>query len=452
MIHLTSHELAKLLDAPISNLPEIAVTGISIDTRSLIPGNLFVAIKGESLDGHDFVAQAYNKGAACALVTHSINCAIPQIVVADTTLALGKIANHWRMRFNLPMIAITGSNGKTTTKNMVAAILRAHAEPHPETVLSTSGNLNNHLGMPLTLAKLNHTHRYAVIEMGMNHFGEIDYLTHLAQPTIAIITNAGAAHLAGVGHTIAGVAKAKAEIFNGVQPNGVAILNRDDDFYEYWQEAAHHLKQLSFGLHEKADIRAEIALSRGIQHLTVTTPSGREEIALPLLGEHNARNALAAIAACLAANIPLAAMKKGLATLKPEKGRLCLSTLPSGTRLIDDTYNANPASFSAAIITLAKFQTPTLLVMGDMKELGEDAKNWHHLIGETAKTAGITKLFTYGELSQEASLAFGPNARHFTERDALCAAVKQNCAENTTILVKGSRSMQMETVVHYLID
>lgn len=450
MIHMTSHDIVLLLNASATKSTNLPFTGMSIDTRSLNAGNLFIAITGAHLDGHDFVQTAYEKGAALALVSRKIDCPIPQIIVNNTTLAMGQIAAHWRAQFTLPVIAITGSNGKTTVKNMIAAILLAHCKQHPESVLFTQGNLNNHWGVPLTLATLDHTHQYAVIEMGMNHFGEIDYLTHLASPTVALITHAGAAHLEGVGNTIAGVAKAKAEIFAGLTANGTAILNRDDDFYSFWQTTARAFKQISFGLNSNADVNATILQLGNAQQLLVNTPTSPCEIKLPLLGEHNAKNALAAVAAGLTLNIPLQAIVEGLSTMQPEKGRLCLSTLASGTTLIDDTYNANPTSFAAAIDTLAHSNDHTILVMGDMKELGQNAYVLHEHIGQKAKKAGITRLFTMGQLSKAASLAFGNDAAHFSTHDALCEVVKNYCTANTTILVKGSRSMQMEKVVQFL--
>lgn len=450
MIQMTLQRAATLLSTQPTSHHDTLFIGISIDTRSLSAGNLFVAVTGHHLDGHDFVQDAYEKGAVAAVVSKHIDCPIPQIVVPDTTLALGTLAAAWRSTFTLPIVGMTGSNGKTTVKNMMKAIVTTHCQDHLDHVLATQGNFNNHWGLPLTLAKLNHEHRYAIIEMGMNHFGEIEYLTQLARPTIAIITNAGPAHLEGVGNTIAGVAQAKAEIFLGLPKNGTAILNRDDDFYAFWQEKTHSFNQLSFGLHKAADISATITHHHTVQRLSVTTPIGAVTIDLPLLGEHNAKNALAAIAASIALDIPLTTIAHGLSRMLPEKGRLCLSTLASGTTLIDDTYNANPSSFLAAIETLARFNRHTILVMGDMKELGENTKTWHELVGKQAKEAGINQLFTLGALSEAAHHTFGKEALHFTTHEALCDEIKQYCSEKTTILVKGSRSMQMEKVVHYL--
>jgi UDP-N-acetylmuramoyl-tripeptide--D-alanyl-D-alanine ligase len=293
-------------------------------------------------------------------------------------------------------------------------------------------------------------HRYAVIEMGMNHFGEIDYLTRLAEPTVAVITLAGAAHLEGVGHTMEGVAKAKAEIFAGLSQDGTAILNRDDQFYDYWKKETASFKQLSFGFHPEADVNAIINEQQHESQLIITTPNEIARLTLPLLGKHNIMNALSAVAAATALSVPLATCVTALSAMTPEHGRLCLSVLPSGTTLIDDTYNANPTSFLAAIHTLATYSSPTILIMGDMKELGRDAKSLHDKIGNDAKNAGITHLFTYGELSQAASNAFGENAKHFTDINQLCQLLENHCKPNVTMLVKGSRSMQMERVIDYL--
>jgi len=422
--------------------------GISIDTRTLTPGNLFVAIPGEHVDGHDFISQAQEKGAVAALVSRPIESSLPQLLVADTGLAMAQLATTWRNQFNIPFIAVTGSNGKTTTKNMIASILQAACDGDENQVLATKGTLNNHLGLPLTLARLNNTHRYAAIEMGMNHFGEIEYLTKLTRPAVAVITNAGPSHLEGVGD-VAGVARAKAEIFLGLPNDGVAILNRDDDFYTFWCETTAKHQHISFGFHPDAQVSLKHpVLAAEIQ---VRTPQGDLSLQLPLLGKHNILNALAAIAATIAINIPFSAIKKGLETISPAPGRLQLKALENGVKIIDDTYNANPFSLQAAVETLAQFSGKKILVLGDMKELGTDAKNLHHAAGEKIRAAGIDYLFTYGELSANTSQAFGEGAYHFNEQDKLVTALKPLLYNQTTILVKGSRSMRMEKVVAELI-
>lgn len=446
MINLTLQEAASLLGQTTTD--QGAFTGFSIDTRTLKPGNLFIALPGEKVDGHDYIPAAEKAGAAAILATRQCETTLPVLMVKDATLAMGTLAHAWRKRFNIPFIAVTGSNGKTTTKNMIASIFTAACNNHPDNVLATLGTLNNHWGLPLTLARLNKEHHYAVIEMGMNHFGEIDYLSRLTQPNIAIITNAGASHLEGVGD-LAGVARAKAEIFNGLVEGGMAILNRDDHFYDQWSSSVKH--HCSFGLHEKADVRADITLVNNQQHLNITTPKGKVEITLPLLGQHNALNALAATAAAMNAGIDLKHIKMGLEAVAPASGRMQVHTISNGITIIDDTYNANPLSLQAAVDTLATFNGKKIIVLGDMKELGQDAAALHKTAGTNMRTAGIDYLLTLGELTQHTSNAFGEKAQHFNEANALITALKPLLNNTTTILVKGSRSMHMEKVIASLV-
>jgi UDP-N-acetylmuramoyl-tripeptide--D-alanyl-D-alanine ligase len=309
MIQMTLGQIGSLLGTT-ATPANIACRGISIDTRTLQPGNLFIALPGAKVDGHDFLAEAQQKGAAAALVSHAVDCSLPQIQVADIVAALGKLGSAWRNQFNIPIIAVTGSNGKTTLKNMVATILTAACDGHATQVLATQGTLNNHLGLPITLARLSEEHRYAVIEMGMNHFGEIEYLTQLTRPQVAVITNAAASHLEGVGD-LAGVARAKAEIFSGLQLEGVAVLNRDDAFYTFWREIIGDHPYLTFGLHPDSDVRATLHEPAQTQRIMLHTPQGDIAINLPLLGMHNVLNALAAAAATLTVGIHLEAIKAG---------------------------------------------------------------------------------------------------------------------------------------------
>lgn len=448
MIQMTLAQAANLLGLnPIST--NIEFQGISIDTRHIMPGNLFVALPGEHVNGHDFIEEAYKKGAAAALVTHQVNSPLPQLEVKDTASALGKIGGAWRNQFHIPFVAITGSNGKTTLKNMIASIMAAACQGDETQVLATLGTLNNHLGLPLTLARLSQKHRYAVIEMGMNHFGEIDYLTKLTQPKVAAITNAAAAHLEGVGD-IAGVARAKAEIFSGLPRDGMAVLNRDDAFFPFWQGIIGHHAYLTFGFHPDADVNAilhEVTIS---QQITIQTPKGKLDVKLPLLGHHNVLNALAATAAALIIGIDLNEIKIGLEKIQPAPGRLQLHALANGVNLIDDTYNANPFSLQAAVNTLAHFTGKKILVLGDMKELGLEAKSLHQAAGENIRQAGIDYLFTLGELSANTASAFGEGAFHFNEQEKLMNALKPFLCQ-ATILVKGSRSMHMEKVIDKLV-
>jgi UDP-N-acetylmuramoyl-tripeptide--D-alanyl-D-alanine ligase len=453
MIQMTLGELSAIFGTEVKEEDaQKTFEGLSIDTRTLQSGNLFAAIPGTRVDGHDFIDEAYSHGAKVALVTRQINSALPQIKVKDIAIALGELSTIWRSQFNIPIVAVTGSNGKTTLKNMIAAIMVAACHNNPNEVLATEGTLNNHLGLPLTLARLNKNHRYAVIEMGMNHFGEIEYLTKLTQPRVAVITNAAESHLDGVGD-VSGVARAKAEIFVGLAPNGVAILNRDDAFFTFWSGLIGNYAYLTFGFHPDADICATTVQNSGqaLQKISLHTPSGHINIDLPLLGKHNVLNALAATASALAIGIDLAAIKEGLEQTKPAKGRLQMQTLANGVNIIDDTYNANPFSLQAALATLTTFNGKKILVLGDMKELGADSKSFHHSAGIAIRQAGIDYLFTYGELSANTAEAFGSGAHHFNEQTHLINALRPFLLNGTTILIKGSRSMCMEKVIAELM-
>lgn len=448
MIQLTLGQAANILGR--ETAANIEWRGISIDTRTLQPGNLFIAIKGDRVDGHDYIEEARQKGAAAALVERKIESPLPQLIVNDTTAALGQLGAYWRDQFELTVVAITGSNGKTTLKNMIALIMVAACHGDEKQVLATQGTLNNHWGLPMTLARLNKKHHYAAIEMGMNHFGEIEYLTKMTKPNVAVITNAASAHLEGVGD-VAGVARAKAEIFSGLQQNGVAILNRDDAFFSFWRELIDKHTFISFGFHPDANVRATIHNATQTQQITLHTPQGDIDVNLPLLGKHNVQNALAATAASIAAKIPLEAIKAGLEQIKPAPGRLQIHTLDNGVSIIDDTYNANPFSLQAAVNILAAFDGKKILVLGDMKELGPEEKILHQVAGETIRNAGIDFLFTYGELSANSASAFGEGAYHFLKQEELINALKPYLHNTTTILVKGSRSMRMEKVVNELV-
>jgi UDP-N-acetylmuramoyl-tripeptide--D-alanyl-D-alanine ligase len=446
MIQMTVAQAAALLGQ--TDTAPIAFNGFSIDTRTLQPGNLFIAIKGERADGHDFLAAAQEKGAAAALVTRLVDSTLPQLQIDNTIAAMGTLGAAWRSQFTLPIVAVTGSNGKTTLKNMIASILTAACND-PSAVLATQGTLNNDLGLPLTLARLEAQHRYAVIEMGMNHPGEIAYLTQLTNPHVAVITNAAASHLEGVGD-LAGVARAKSEIFIGLANDGIAILNRDDAFFPFWREQIGKHAYLTFGLHPDADIST--TLTDAGSALNIHTPQGSVQVLLPLLGKHNVLNALAATAAGLAMGVDLTAIKTGLEKVAPAPGRVQLHTLTNGVKVIDDTYNANPFSLQAAVETLKSFAGKKILVLGDMKELGLDAQSFHAIAGEQIRQAGIQYLFTYGELSKNTAQTFGEGAQHFNEQDQLVNALKPFLQNQTTVLIKGSRSMHMEKVVAGLVQ
>ncbi|WP_020560357.1 UDP-N-acetylmuramoyl-tripeptide--D-alanyl-D-alanine ligase [Thiofilum flexile] len=421
---------------------DVAIDAVQRDSRLVKQGDLFLALKGERFDAHEFVPQVVGKASA-ALVSRIIDCDLPQVVVDDVRLALGRLAASWRTDFTKPLLALTGSNGKTTLKEMLTAILNQAGH-----TLATEGNLNNDIGVPLTLLRLRAEHEFAVIEMGANHFGEINYLTHLAQPDVAILNNAGAAHLEGFGD-IAGVARAKGEIFQGLRPNGAAILNADDTYYEYWESITKPFKILSFGLNNKADIKGRLSGNQ----LSISTPQGEVNLRLALLGRHNALNALAATAGALALGISLEQIKQGLEQLKPVKGRLASYKTKTGTWLIDDTYNANPSSMEAALKVLADLPGRRIFILGDMGELGTDAVQLHAHIGELAQALNINALYGLGEKSLQACQAFGTPETGFTQLEALLTALAQQALDhNTVILVKGSRSAKMERVVAALMQ
>lgn len=445
MLQMTLQQAATILGLNTTEQSSTLFSGISIDTRTLTPGNLFVAIHGERVDGHAFLAQAAQQGASAALVETRVDSTLPQLVVPDVVAALGQLSAHWRQQFQLPVIAVTGSNGKTTVKNMIAAIMTAACHDDANHVLATQGTLNNHLGLPLTLSRLTAEHQYAVIEMGMNHFGEIAYLTHLTRPDVAVITNAGPSHLEGVGD-LAGVARAKGEIFEGLAAKGIAILNRDDAFFDYWQQLIPDHRYITFGQHAEANVRCSTVQGQHYLH----TPVGDIAVRLPLLGAHNLLNMQAAAAACIAINIDLIAIKQGLEALKAAPGRMQVHRLANDVVIIDDTYNANPLSLTAAIDALNDFAGKKILVLADMKELGPEAKTIHLEMGDKIRDAGIDYLFTYGELSAHTAQRFGDGAYHFNEQHKLLNALKPFLYNPTTILIKGSRSMHMEKVVQGL--
>ena len=439
---------------------DVRFTAVSTDTRRLQPGDLYVALRGEHFDGADFIAQAQAAGAVAALINidriedqgsrieQETN--IPLLVVEDTKLALGQLAAYWRSQFDIPLVAITGSNGKTTVKEMLASILRT-AAGSCDAVLATKGNLNNDIGMPLTLLQLNAQHHYAVIEMGMNHPGEIDYLTRIACPQVALINNASGAHLEGMG-SVEAVARAKGEIFSGLQYEGSAIINADDEYAPLWRSLAGVHSLLEFGLDSQADVSGQWYPHVSGLRLIAQTPSGDFTADLQVPGEHNARNALAATAAAIALNLPLESIVAGLEKFGGVAGRLQRKPARLGATVIDDTYNANPASLRAAIAVLAQATGKRMLVLGDMGELGENAAAFHAEIGVAARQSGIEKLFALGELSRNAVREFGSGAQHFESIEDLQNALDAELGADTTVLVKGSRSMKMERVVKYLVS
>ena len=415
-------------------------TGVSTDTRQLQPGALFFALQGPNFDGHGFIETARAQGAIAAAVAHPCESALPQIEVADTRLALGSLSAHWRQQFTLPVVGITGSNGKTTVRAMTAAILSQCGD-----TLATQGNLNNDIGLPLTLARLAADHSFAVLEMGANHPGEIDYLAGLAQPTIAIVTNAGPAHLEGFGD-LQGVARAKGELFARLGKDGVAVINADDTFAPLWRELAAHCRIVEFGL-QGADVTADWQGDASGSDVQLHTAAGNIELRLALPGRHNVMNALAASAAALAAGAGLDAVKAGLETLSQVAGRFNVHSLPGDITLIDDTYNANPESLQVALDVLALAPGDSWLVLGDMGELGADAAALHSAAGRNAREAGVSRLYGLGELAQLAVKAFDGPGGAYASMDELLAVLQRQLSGPLHILVKGSRRMRMERVV-----
>jgi len=422
----------------------IVLNGVSTDTRSLQAGEFYIALRGPNFDGHDFIPQAIEQGAAAVMVEHVLDADIPAVIVADTHLALGRLAQAWRSRFDIPIVAVTGSNGKTTVKEMLATIFSELGQVH-----ATKGNLNNDIGVPLTLFRLGQQHHAAVIEMGANHKGEIAYLVDIAQPDVAIVTNAGDAHLEGFG-SLQGVAEAKGEIFQGLSGEGIAIINADDPFAELWRDYAAPRRVLTFALEHAADVSATYQSSELGNVLLIKTAQGEVEVSLALLGRHNVMNALAATAAALACQVSLSQIKSGLEKLHAVPGRLQLKQGVHGSRLIDDTYNANPSSVKAALEVLSGFAGEHYLALGDMGELGSNEEVLHRQVGEQARQQGVRHLYTMGKLAQCAAEVFGERAYSFDAQGAMIAALHNDLHKDVTLLVKGSRTSHMERVVEAL--
>lgn len=442
-------QIAQVTDGQLLNCPDavLMVKNISTDTRTVSAGSLFLALQGERFDAHDFAAQAADKDAVAIVVSRLLpDVSLPQILVADTRIALGRIAAWVRNQLDLQIVAITGSCGKTTVKEMCAAILRQSAP-----VLATQGNLNNEIGVPQTLLRLTPDERYAVVELGANHPGEIAWTTSLVKPDVAVINNVAAAHLAGFG-SLRGVAVAKTEIFSGLSETGTAIINADSEFYDWWREIL-SVRTLSFGVENpKADFRAENIEQNeaGIASFMLICPLGRIAIQLPVPGLHNVSNALAAAAVTTSLGLSLEQVKSGLMTMVPVKGRFCVQKLSDSVTVIDDTYNASVQSVMAAIDTLSVMPGHRVLVFGDMGELGADAATLHRQIGEHAKAKKLDTVLTIGELSRNTAEA--ASGQHFVNKESLYQALQQLMQQQrpVTILAKGARSARMEDVVAFV--
>jgi UDP-N-acetylmuramoyl-tripeptide--D-alanyl-D-alanine ligase len=443
-------EAAAMLGVPFSGT-DAEVLRVSTDSRRIQPGDLFIALRGEKFDGGAFAAQALQQGAAGVLLDAAQAPEIAGAIrVDDTRLALGRLAAAWRQRFAIPIVAVTGSNGKTTVKEMLAAILRVEAGAD-DAVLHTEGNLNNDIGLPLMLLRLRAMHRFAVLEMGMNHTGEIDYLTRLARPDVAVVNNALSAHIGFLG-SLEAIARAKGEIFNGLSNVGIAVFNADDAHARLWREANAARCIVDFGLAEPAAVSGQYRPGEFGSALTLSLPGATLEIALKVPGEHNVMNALAAAAAAFALDVSHRSIVAGLSGFSGVKGRLQRKPALHGSTFIDDTYNANPDSVKAALAVLAQQPGKKLLVLGDMGELGTDAAAMHAEIGLAARAAGVDRLLALGDLTKETVGAFGAGAMHFERIQELLAELENELTPDTVVLVKGSRFMQMERVVQSFID
>ncbi|MBT0962496.1 UDP-N-acetylmuramoyl-tripeptide--D-alanyl-D-alanine ligase [Denitromonas iodatirespirans] len=436
---------------------QASIDAVLSDSRTLVPGCLFVALRGERFDGHDYLDAARQAGAAAAMVdrayadAHPDGGDLPWLVVNDTRQGLGALAAWWRRRFDIPVIGVTGSNGKTTVKEMCAAIAGAMVARKgllPDaSVLATAGNFNNDIGMPLTLLRLRPEHCVAIIEMGMNHPGEIGYLSSLAAPTVAVISNALRAHLAGLGDLDA-VAREKGAIYGGLIDGGVAVINADDAFAPYWQGINRDRQRLSFGLGPTAEVRADCELHGLGVRMCLHHDGATTCFPLQVPGLHNARNACAAAAACLAAGMTLDDVAAGLSSYRGTRGRLTQRAGLNGATVLDDTYNANPDSARVAIDVLAATPGRKVMVLGDMGELGEASAQMHDEVGGYAKSQGIDHLLALGQASVVAARNFGAGGEHFERIEDLIETLKKLMDEDTVVLVKGSRFMRMERVAN----
>ena len=443
---LLSQAMRWIDDATLIGDANTTINRVHTDTRSLLPGDFFVALKGDNFDAHDFLAQAKVQGAVAAIAHHGLDAAgLPGLQVSDSRLALGQLAKGWRAQFDLPLIAVTGSNGKTTVTQMIACILRAY---QGDQAFATEGNLNNDIGVPLTLLRLTADHKIGVVELGMNHPGEIAYLADMAKSTVALVNNAQREHLEFMG-TVEAVAHENGSVINALDVKGVAVFPADDDYTAVWRKAAGARAQLTFALSGPADVTAHAHWDVNYWRVLASTPEGAFEFNLHVAGRHNVKNALAATACALAAGVPVACIAAGLTAFEPVKGRsraIQVNFQKQSINLIDDTYNSNPDSMRAAIDVLAALPGPRLLVMGDMGEVGHKGPQFHEEAGHWAKAQGIENLYTLGEQSLIASSSFD-GGLHFNDVDKLNAAVLAQLPNVGSVLVKGSRFMKMERVV-----
>jgi UDP-N-acetylmuramoyl-tripeptide--D-alanyl-D-alanine ligase len=425
--------------------PDVQVDGVFTDTRRPQAGALFVALKGENFDAHEFLAQARAAGATAALVERPAPIDLPQVVVADVMLALGDLASAVRAPRRTRVVGVTGSNGKTTVKTLLASVLALHGRTHVN-----AGNFNNEIGLPLSLLTMPEDVDYAVLEMGAGKPGDIAYLAAIARPEIGLVNNIAPAHLERMG-TLEGIAETKGALYTSLPAHGVAVINADDAFAGAFAAMAGTRRIVRFGLTAIADVRGEIIDAGTQKRFALRMPGGRSEIALPLPGRHNVMNALAAAAAAYALDIPIATIRQGLESAPSVKGRLQRHSMAHGWTLIDDSYNANPGSAEAAIDTLAAEPGDRWLVLGDMRELGTQGRELHARVGALARERGIGRLFTVGALAKAAADAFGSGATHFADQQTLAAALMADVHAGVNVLVKGSRGSAMDNVVRDLL-
>ena len=422
---------------------DVRFSRVSTDTRTLEDDELMVALVGERFDAHDMIDQDLADRACALLVSRTLPLKTSQLLVPDTLRALGDIARLWRAQLDVPVVAITGSNGKTTVKEMTASILRERGK-----VFATHGNLNNEIGVPLSVFAANETHDFIVLELGANHAGEIAYLTGIANPQVAVVNNAGPSHLEGFG-SLQGVADAKGEIYTGLPADGTAVVNVDDPFARQWAGMAGNRRLITFGMQNAADVSGEL-IEPGV--LRIRWDGQTVDVALPLPGTHNAMNCLSAAGIALALDTPLDAVAAGLEKVEASSGRLNFRRGLGGSRVIDDTYNANPASLQAGLRVLRdKAEVRAVCVLGNMRELGEEATRMHRAVGEFARDIGIDELYCTGDLAREAAIGFGDETRAFDDIDALITALRASLNESDWVLVKGSRGARMERVVEAIV-
>jgi len=448
---MTVSELARMVGAAgVRGDGRIGFSSVSTDTRTLAPGALFVALRGERFDGHDYVRPARDLGAVAALVDHAVEVDLPQVVVADTKRALGVSAAQWRARFALPVIAVAGSNGKTTVTQMIASILGAALGDKAR--LATRGNLNNDIGVPLMLWQLGRQHRAAVFELGMNHPGEIAYLAELVRPTVALVNNAQREHQEFM-QSVEATAYENGEVIAALplSEDGVAVFPADDPCTPIWRQIAGTRRVVDFALESDAVVTATHAVRPDGARLSLATPLGLIDVDLAVSGVHNVRNALAAAACAIGAGIDAASIAAGLRAFRPVAGRGARLQTTEGGALIDDTYNANPDSVRAAIDLLAGMGGERVLVLGDMGEVGLRGPEFHREVGTYARERGLDGLIALGAMSREAAEAFGAGAVHCSDLEALLAALRARLGPSVTVLVKGSRFMRMERVVQALV-